>query len=428
MLSGTVENYDGSASITVLAGFYSSGSWIQAGTGTVQPDGTYSVRAVTDAGSYDLEFEVQSYSVPQLTTWYGDMVQAPDPSGSSDGVITASESQDIGSLNVDLSAAGYVTGVVKSGGKAVSGVEVDAYDNALDNEYDAAAPSSSGGAYQVKVRAGVPLEVETDGNPPYGYQAWNGHNGCDCTYDPVTVTAGATRSGINFNLLKNPALVLTLLFFDDGSGTPEPVPGVVNLYKQVSGGYQLVDSQTSDPTTGEAEFEVGAFGNLRLRISIFDPLINKIVWIPIQAYEIFDPSSSDPPAPVQPDNPVCSIDLPNVQGGDSRAVLIEVIPEVTECGPEPAIKKHTGSPSIPGNTGNTSTTAATVTSTPTPTPTPTETATPSPSPVHTSTPVSTPKPVPASADSGLPWWIWLLIVVGVFVLIGIGIVIFRVRR
>jgi hypothetical protein len=430
VLSGSVTDYDGTSSIEVYANYFTGGSWSTVGSiGFVQPDGSYSLNAVSAAGEYSITFQVASFSVPYFTTYYGDLTSPPDPSSSSAGVIEATANENLNGLDVGLTEAGFITGTVSSGGSPVDGIDVDAYDNSAGQEYDAVAPTSAVGAYEIKVPANTALQVETDGAPPYEYQTWDGHNGCGCTFDPVTVGPGLTKTDINFALLGSPVEILTLLVGDDGSGTPEPLPGgTVNLYRQVSGGYKLIDSQISD-STGTVEFTEPSGGNLRMRVSYTDLTTHETTWYPMEEYGVFDPTdTSGDPVLTTPPSPVCYVSIPGVPAGGDRIVFLEITPDSSLCGPEPAVKH----PATPGSSGGSS--AGTVTtpavSTPTPTPTPTPMPTSSPSPTPNSSPSSTASPVPAPSapGGGLPWWIWLLIVVGILILIAVGIIIFRVRR
>jgi hypothetical protein len=429
VLSGTVLGYDGTSPIDVFASLYSAsdGTWSTVGsTAAVQPDGTFSINAVSSLGEYSLAFEV-AYSVPLLTTYFGGLLSAPDPTISPAGIIHATRAQSIGGLDVTMVPAGYITGTATAAGAPAPGVNIDAYDSATDSEYDAQNPTDSAGSYEIKVPANTPLQVETDGAPPYEYQTWDGHNGgCGCTFDAVTVTPGVTKTGINFNLIgaTDPVLIIALPLIDD-SGTPEPLTGAVALYRQVTGGYKLVDSETTDSTTGAVDFSVPTGGTMHLRIAVIDPTTHKEVWLPIEAYELFDPNDLSNPIEYSPPSPtVCTVPLGNLRPGDERAVLIEVTEDTTQCGPEPAVA-HPSNPV--GRAGSSSVTTVEA-STAAPTPAPTDTATPTPS----ASPIVTPAPTPSSADTlapsgGLPWWVWLLIVVGILLLVAVGIVIFRIR-
>jgi hypothetical protein len=435
ILSGSVHNYDGKSPVGVYASYYSGGAWSRVSSvGSLLPNGAFSLNAVSAQGDYSITFDSDAYSIPYFTTYFGDLAAPPDPTQSPAGLIDATQKQSIGSLNVTLAEAGYITGKATSKGSPAVGVNIDAYDSSTGAHYGAQTATSSTGAYSIKVPANTPLEVETDGAAPYDYQAYDGHNGCGCTFDPVTVKAGKTKSGINFALASIPVDILTLTLLDDGSDPASPEPftgGVLSLYGQVPGGYKLIDSETIDGT-GEAEFLVPTSGNLRLRVSFVDPTTHNTVWLPIEAYEVVDPTDlSNLSELVPPDPAVCAVPLPNLQPGDARAVLIEVTEDTTKCGPEPAVK-HPSSPaspaSHPGSSGVSTSDLSAATPIPTPTPTDIATPTPSASASPISTPAPTPAPIGSSAPSGgLPWWAWLLIVVGVLVLAAVGIVIFRIR-
>ncbi len=334
-------------------------------------------------------------------------------------------------VDMTLVPAGLISGTVRSGGSPVAGVFVDAYDSSTSREYDAPNPTDAAGAYSIKVPLNTPLEVETDGAPPYGYQAYNGHNDCGCTFDPVTVAAGVPRTGIDFDLIKNPVEILTITILDDPTDPGPPDNSTVHLYRQVSGGYEPVESEPIEPS-GESVFEIDGGADMHFRVSKTDPSTHVTKWYSIEAYAIFDGAAigSDPLATYgESGEPlVCTVPLSTLQPGDERLVLIALSADTSLCGAEPAVivppapvVHHHRSPGL-------TTTAVAPTPTPTPTPTAMPTETPSASPSPTPSASSTPAPLPASSNGGLPWWVWLLIILAVIVILGaLGFVLLRRR-
>jgi hypothetical protein len=431
-LSGTVTNLTTypAGTATVEVGYYNTGtnSYSYSSPVNVAADGTYSVTATNGPGSYDLRFTISGYAVPFLTTYYGGGADEPaDGTIGTSGVIDGTSGSNITGINVALIPAGYITGVVMAGGSPVIGELVDAYDPILDTYYDAAQLTDPAGNYGIKVVAGTDYVVETGDDNGYEYQAFNGHNGCDCTYDAVTVGAGLTRTGIDFDLqlTANAISIGVFLLGDNGGGSSQPLPdGTINLYKSVTGGYSLVDSQLTD-ASGNADLGASNAGDYRIRVSHTDSTPTT-TWYPIEAYEVFNPSNPTP-APVFLPPGTCYLPLPGLQPGDQLGVITEILNDTTQCGPEPAITvstvptvHHHHHSTVPASAGTV------VTPTPTPTSTPTETPSASPSPTPSSS--STPAPVPTPSPSGLPWWVWLLIIIAVVVILGVlGFVLLRRR-
>jgi hypothetical protein len=426
-ISGQVSSLIGypAGAAQVTAGFYDGTSWQYPTSVDVGADGEFSLDETT-GGDYDLFFSVTDFSTPFVDSYFGTGVTEPDGSDATNpGVIDASAATDVTGLDVTLVPAGYITGTATSDGVPAVGVYIDAYDSASNTEYDAPAATDSTGAYSIKVAADTPLEVETDGQAPYEYQAYDGHNGCGCTFDPVTVGAGLTKTGIDFNLLE-PIDLLSITFVDDPPNSGAPTDGTVELYRQVAGGYELVDSEVVDPGTGESVFEIAGGGNMHLRVSTIDPTTHATVWYSIEAYAVADLLDVIPPVEYEPPlAPVCSVPLSALQAGDERLVEIALLPDTTQCGAEPAIVVPTA-PVVHHHHAIITTPSVPV-ATPTPTPTPTPTETPSSSPSPSPSASTTPAPTVTSSTGGLPWWVWLLIVVGILILAGIAFVLFRRR-
>jgi hypothetical protein len=418
---------------TVAVGYYdtTTNTYTYSSPVNVAAGGAYSVIATNGAGNYDLRFSISAYSVPFWTTYYGGGADEPaDGTIGTIGVIDGTSGADISGLDVALIPAGYITGVVMSGGSAVDGELVDAYDPILDREYDADQLTDPAGNYGIKVVADTAYIVESGGDNGYEYQAFDGHNGCDCTYDPVTVGAGLTKLGIDFDLqlAGGPISIGVFLLGDDGAGSAQPLPDrTINLYKSVTGGYSLVDAEDTD-SSGEAELGASLAGDYRIRVSHTDPT-PLTTWYPIEAYLVFNPSDPTPPTPVFLPTGSCYLPLPGLQPGDELAVIMEITDDPTQCGPEPApVVPTTPSAPVVHHHHSVVPTSDTVAATPTPTPTPTPTETPSASPSPSPSASSTPAPVPAVSTGTLPWWVWLLIIlVVVLVLVGLGFVLLRRR-
>jgi len=426
VLSGTVTNYTGlpDSSVQVSVSRWDGTSWNPAGFQGFVPyvasNGTYSVPAVDVTGEYRISFIVGDTSLPLFTTYYGDSYDSPDPSSTSNsGIINGIAETDISGLDVTLIRAGHITGTVSSGGTPLSGQYVEAFDNA-GNEFDADSPTDVDGSYSIKVPAGDAMQVGDDDIGTYYPQYYNGHNLTPTDFDPVTVTAGDTRSGVNFDLIPVSGSVLLALDVENNPAPAQPAENVTaHLYVLDDAGNVL--ESISTPVQGGLglllAFTAGNYVIEFTNSSGARVAIDSVT-------EGGNPPQSDPYF----ESGSCSAYMGTVQqfqvdGGSSAFFDFVLDPDLSICNAAPSTPtppKHHHAFVVAGSIA-----AAAATPTPTPTPTPTETPSASPSPSPSAS--STPAPVVASSTGGLPWWIWLLIVVGILILAGIGFVLFRRR-
>jgi hypothetical protein len=414
----------------VAVGFYDGTNWQYSPSVDVGVDGMYSVNATDGPGEYDLFFTVADSSVPFLSTYFGGSLHEPDgTTATNPGVINATTTSDIPGRNIALVAAGFITGTVTAKGVPVVGDDVQAADTITGDEFNATAPTDSTGKYSIKVAAGDAMAVGIGTDPNNFPQQYNGYSFGANAYDPVTVGAGATTSGIDFILNPIDGSLVLQLDVEEGPSLPtQPMDNVAShLYVvddhgdvvqtanvNISGGFGFLITSTP----GEYEFEFTNASGARLAIDNYDIVISD---------QNGEPQGS---GPITPTNP-CVADSGGVTQDDLDAqpangpLLVNFTfvldPDLAICKvaapTQTAPTKHRAL--IVAESG------AAPTATPTPTPTPTETPSASPSPSASAS--STPAPVVASSTGGLPWWVWLLIVVGILILAGIAFVLFRRR-
>jgi hypothetical protein len=421
-ISGQVTSLIGypAGTAQVAVGYYTAGAWQYSSNVNVGVDGMYSVDATDGPGEYDLYFTVSDNSVPFLSTYFGGSVDEPDGSLSANaGIIDATAGTDIANQAVVLVPAGYITGTVESGGAALAGQDLQAFDPNSPDEYDASAPTDSNGRYSIKVPANDPLAVVSFGSSVYYPQFYDGYFADIAGYTPVTASQGATVANVDFTLNPlNASFAAIVNAEQNQGGSLQPLAtGTSHLYvideqgnvlqtanASLSGGvHALVAS-----TPGEYEFEFTNTAGQRLAIDNYD----------------FGNGSVVPPNPCVVDPGSLSQDDLNGLPPFPGQLEFTLDPDLSICNAAPS------TPTAPTKhhafvfSGSTTTTVATPTPTPTPTPTETPSASPSPSPSASSTPA----PKVAPQGGGLPWWVWLLIiVVGILILAGIAFVLFRRR-
>ena len=424
-ISGHVQNdISGYApgAVEVSIGIFDSPSWHYSTPQAVATDGAYSVNGAAVTGVYDLRFSVAAYDVPLFTTYFGagrDEPLGTDPSAP--GIIASVDATD----DVTLVAAGYITGTVTTGTPpvAVSGEDVEAFDINSGEEFDAQAPTDLAGAYSIKVTAGAAMEVGDDHIGTYYPQFFDHHDLDPSNFDAVTVSAGDTRGGVDFNLV--PVAESILILFDVvNNPVPQQPADNVNVKLTVLDDHGNVVHLSTSTIHNGAGILVGTnVGDYQIQFTNSD---GKRIAID----RVFAPGQ-DPSDDV--DDPffvpgTCSADLGSVEQGDLDArtpgiFAIDLNPDLTICNaaaPTPTLPKHHHPLILSGST------TPTVTATPTPTPTPTETPSASPSPTPSAS--STPTPSPAVSTGGLPWWVWLLIILAVVAILAVlGFVLFRRR-
>jgi hypothetical protein len=421
-ISGQVTSLSGypAGAAQVAVGFYDGTNWQYSPSVDVGVDGMYSVNATDGPGEYDLFFTVADSSVPFLSTYSGGSLHEPDgTTATNSGVINATTTSDIPGRNIALVAAGYITGKVTSQGVAVAGDDVQAADTITGDEFDTVAPTDSNGIYSIKVPAGDAMAVGIGTDPNNFSQQYNGYSFGANAYDPVTVGAGATTSGIDFILNPLDGSILSFLDVEEYEGPSLPTQPMDNV-----AGYLYVTDDNGNVVQTAKVNTVGGFG--LLIASTPGDYEFEFATSAGQRYAV-DSVSSGGHSLIPSDT--CVADLGAVTPDDllppgERGTLTFVLdPDLTICNAAPS------TPTAPTKhhafvfSGSTTTTAATPTPTPTPTPTETPSASPSPSPSASSTPA----PVVASSTGGLPWWVWLLIVVGILILAAIAFVLFRRR-
>jgi len=426
-ISGQVTGLSGypAGTVQVGSGFFIGGAWQYSPNVDVAADGTFSMDESTGAGEYDLYFTVTDFSVPFVSSYYGN--GAIEPNGTlatNSGVINDLTATNT-SVNVTLVAAGYITGTVTSAGVPLAGQDVKAFDTITNEEYDANASTDSAGLYSVKVPAGDPITIGVDsGLSTYFPDIYNNQVGLGNHFDTVMVAAGQTRTGIDFNLVSVNAYVAIEPYVQTFGVTPPdlvPVDGATaHLY--------VSDGLGNDPQVATSYIDAGdglvlssSVGDYQLQ---FTNAAGKIYAIESFTFDPTNPNDTEMPANA------CIADLGDVNQVDldltqSFPVEFTLNPDLNICNASPS------TPTAPTKhhafvlAGSTTTTIATPTPIPTPTPTPTATPTASPSPSASAS--STPAPVVANGTGGLPWWVWLLIVVGILILAGIAFVLFRRR-
>jgi hypothetical protein len=438
-ISGQVTSLVGypAGTAQVAVGYYTAGAWQYSSNVNVGVDGMYSVDATDGPGEYDLYFTVVDNSAPFLGTFSDGSLHEPDgTTATNPGVINATNVTDIPGIDVALVAAGFITGTVTAKGLPVVGDDVQAADTITGDEFDATAPTDSTGKYSIKVAAGDAMAVGIGTDPNNFPQQYSGYSFGTNGYDPVTVGAGATTSGIDFVLnplngslflqldVKDPSKqvldnVASHLYVIDDHGNVAQTANV-----NIAGGFGILIASTP----GEYEFEFTNASGARLAIKSYD------LSIPDQGNGngngngngSVDSGSITPPDPCIADSGEVTQANLDAQPGYGPLVVeftFALDPDLTICNATPS------TPTAPTKhhalifAGSTTTTVATPTPTPTPTPTETPSSSPSPSPSASSTP--SPKVTPPG--DGLPWWVWLLIVVGILILAGIAFALFRRR-
>jgi hypothetical protein len=425
-ISGHVQNdisgYT-AGTVEVSIGVFTAGAWNYSTPQAVATDGAYSVSAAAVTGVYDLRFSVAVYNVPLLTTYFDAGLDEPlGTDSSASGIIAPVAATD----DVTLVAAGYITGTVSSGTPpvAVSGENVEAFDTNSGDEFDAHAPTSLAGDYSIKVSAGASIEVGDDHFGTYYPQFYDHHDLDPSNFDPVIVTAGNTKTGIDFNLAPIAESVPIVFDVVNNPAPQQPADNVAvkltvldDLGNVVQLGAGIIHSGTGILIgTHVGDYQIQFTNSDGKRIAI------DRVFVPGP-----DPSDdADDPFFV---SGTCSADLgateqSDLDAGTPAIINVDLNPDLTICNaaaPTPTLPKHHHQFLVSGA-------APATTSTPTPTPTPTFTPTPSPSATAEATTTPSPKPLVASpTSSGLPWWVWLLIIVGILILAGIAFALFRRR-
>jgi hypothetical protein len=426
-ISGHVQNdISGYAAgtVEVSIGVFSAGAWHYSTPQAVATDGTYSASAAAISGVYDLRFSVAAYGVPLFTTYFDAGLNEPlGTDSSAPGIIASVDATD----DVTLVAAGYITGTVSTGTPpvAISGENVEAFDINSGDEFDAQAPTSPAGAYSIKVTADASVEVGDDHIGTYYPQFYDHHDLDPSNFDPVTVSAGNTKTGIDFDLV--PVAKSVLIVFDvvNNPAPQQPADNVTVKLTVLDGLGNTVQPGTGTIHGGTGVLIGTSVGDYQIQFTNSD---GKRIAID----RVFAPGSNPSP---DVDDPffvpgTCSADLGAIDQSDLDAGLpafidVDLNPDLTICNAAaaaPTLPKHRHHFLVAGAAPG-----ATATPTPTPTATPTPADTPTPSATTTFTATPTPKPVPAVSTGGLPWWVWLLIVVGILILAGIAFALIRRR-
>jgi hypothetical protein len=398
----------------VAVGFYDGTSWQYSTAVDVATDGVFSVDATNGPGEYDLYFTVPGYSVPFVDSYFGSNLVEPDPSlTTNSGVIYDPTATDT-SVTVALAPAGYFTGTVESQGTVIPGEDVEAFDTVSSVEYDSTSLTDAFGNYSTKAAAGDPMEIGVGTLSEFYPQTYNAHNG-GVGFDPVTVTAGHTTTGIDFNLVPIGLSFAIALSANDENGDLVEGP-IAHLF---------VDDGAGDNPQEDSSLFEGGFGFVA-GISPGEYTMNFSNgtggFYPIESLEIGNSAS------VVPTNP-CLADLGSIVAPNGGPEFVELTLDLSSTACDPVVAPPATPPVTHHRTVDFTATApaATPTATPTPTPTPTPTASPSASPSPSPSASSTPAPAVAPPAGGLPWWAWLLIVVGILILAGIAFAIFRRR-
>ncbi len=177
---------------------------------TTASDGTYSMSV--PAGVYNVEFYDPTGTY--ATQYYNDepTYQAADP-------ITVTAGATTGSINAALTAAGAISGTVtnEQTNAPLTGGDVGVYDQ--QGYYVASGTIASDGTYTINGLLSGVYKVEFDGGTGYSY-AYYGDGGTLEDGTNVTVTAGATTSGISGSVEPDANASTITGTVTNGSGVP----------------------------------------------------------------------------------------------------------------------------------------------------------------------------------------------------------------
>jgi hypothetical protein len=421
---GSIDNWDPSMTgATVLVIFdEGGGSWTPSSYVEVEVDsstGEFEVPGVDVDGTYTVAFFMPD-EAPYLDSVLGGQLLGPAIDFDTVETFTVVAEEDYHSVSMTIPAAQLIQGVVSYQPPApdplvlVEGAAVLAFSE--DYTYAAMAETDVNGEYTLKVAPGLSYEVFVSAGSPYLDQYWDGHIGCGCDYDPVTVGAisDPPTTGIDFHLLTEDDVVTfdvyTSLF--DGNDFEDVT---VHLYQQVAGVWTEV--ATSDTDSDGLTLLYGLEDNdYRVKFS------DGTTWLPI-----VDVQDANAPGAL-PLGSQCYYDFEGAELGDEYVYDFHLNEGATVgvCGNASAPSGGGGS-SGGHHSGGSDTES---TSTPTPTPTPTATTEPDDdgdggSVPGRSTDDATDEPTTPPAD--FPWGGWLIVVVVVIAVCGVGFVILRRR-
>jgi hypothetical protein len=197
------------------------------------PAGNYIVR-VESSGDYAGEYYNNTYDRQSATA------------------LPVTEAGTTSGINFSLAIGGKVTGFVMadSGGLPVEGALVTAYDYSTGFWRDSATTDSNGSYTITGLQTGNFI-VLTDSSEAYIGEYYDNVSGSDSA-TPVSITAGATTSGINFSLARTITIAgivtadsnrsalgdITILAYDSFRG-PTPGPGAYSTRTNSNGIYTM---------------------------------------------------------------------------------------------------------------------------------------------------------------------------------------------
>lgn len=311
-----------------------------------------------------------------------------------------------GTVRDVLNPATTLPGVVVS---AVDQNTSEPYFDWLTWDDDAGPATGSDGTYRIIVPRGTTVDlVATDSTLQYVEQTWNRRNGCGCSFDPITVSAGGVVSPAgpyDFDLIEYDEMLDVSVYAMAWNGTDYGNVDVL-LEKDVAGTWTLIDHGETD-VDGLVDLVGAGDGDYRLRY-----LVSGVAGVVKLAVE---PSCGCGPGGT----------FALADGG--RQTLLGALLAQDYYEVDLTFAKPAGSGGGGGGGGGTSPApkprppvvlpigvddaipSATPTPSATPSSSPTPSAEPTPSRQPTDEPTPTPDPMPAG-DAGFPWWILLIIV------------------
>ena len=216
VITGRVGSVNGAALADVTVTVTTAGGVVVA-SATTNADGQYSTATSIPAGSY----YVTASSVRHVTERYWDVTCDTECAPTSGTPVAVAQGATVSSVDFLLYPGAIVTGTVESGIQPVPGVRVTAY-NAAGTPL-ASATTDGSGAYSIQVTGGGEKHYFVAFPPaPYSPEIY-GFGRCSASCEarlgvPVTLYSGATRTGIDFYVVKN--VPISGRVTDSASGTP----------------------------------------------------------------------------------------------------------------------------------------------------------------------------------------------------------------
>ena len=374
-----IDNWDSSMAGAIAQAYLEgpAGVWTPVGlTDTVDSTGFFSIPGIAVTGNYRLWVDYPTGFVD------GFVPQTYDPTQVAEGVLAAEEDVD----DAITAAFVLVSGIARLGAMPVGAAAVTAD---LGNGNPFATTTASDGSFSVALPAGQTYTVEAN------------KAGLVRAIDTAFVVGFAAVSTVDLEM-KYATFLTTVR---DATATPLTT-ATVHLYRQVTGGWQEVASDTWSTTYLWANLS----GSYRIRVS------DGANWLTLNGSS-------------------CVVDYTPAVGGTEYTLAVTATPS-TVCAAEPAV---VAPPVTPGTSGSGTKKPVTITTTPvtveaaevapTSTPTPTPTPTPAPSETATATPDEPSDVEDCCAPQSAPDLTWVFVLAGILVLLVLaGGAIYLVRR